>query len=352
MSPFSINNKLVSIKHPPYIIAEISGNHLQSLDRCLDLVTKAASAEASAVKVQTINPSLITLDTDDPRFIVSNGPWKGQKLVDIYRKNQLPLEWHEKIFEHAKNCKIDSFSSPFDIHGVNFLEKLNVPAYKVASNEIHDWRILEEIAKTKKPIIISTGTATKEQIKNTCRFLNRINSGPYAFLYCISAYPPMYEDIHLETIRDMKNELSCEVGISDHALENDAAIAAVAMGATIIEKHLTVARSDGGLDSHFSLEPSEFHSLVKSANNAWKASTGGAQYPGDRDLSKDGIYTRKLWAKSDILPGDIFSWDNVMSIRSPANIDGMAGYEIEDVIGTKAVMKIQKNEPIPRLDVK
>ena len=348
MNPFSINNKLVSTTQPPYIIAEISGNHLQSLDRCLELVTRAASAGASAVKVQTINPDLITLDTDDPRFIVDSGPWKGQRLADIYRKNQLPLEWHEKIFNHAKVCKIDSFSSPFDVNGVSFLEKLNVPAYKVASNEIHDWRILAEIAKTKKPIIISTGTATKKHIKNTCRFLNKRNSGPYAFLYCISAYPPMYEDIHLETIRDMRNEFSCEVGISDHALENDAAVAAISLGATIIEKHLTLARSDGGLDSHFSLEPPELHSLVVSATNVWKANTGGAQYPGDRDLAKDGIYTRKLWAKSDILPGDLLTWDNVMSIRSPANIDGMASYEIEDVIGKKATVKIPKNQPIPR----
>lgn len=342
----TINKRLISSNYPPYIISEISGNHLQSLDRCFDLVRESAEAGASAVKLQTINPSEITIDTDDPRFIVNAGPWKGLKLADIYRDTALPLEWHSKIFDYASQLGIHCFSSPFDVNSVNFLEKLDVPAYKIASNEILDWKLLEVVSKTKKPLIISTGTATLQHISNTTKFLKKINTDQFALLYCVSAYPPKYEDINLQTIADMRERFDCTVGLSDHCLSNEIAIGSIAFGASIIEKHLTILRSDGGHDSHFSLQPSELNSLVLSCNNVWKSLNSGIRYPGEQNLNENGIFVRKLWARTNISKGDEFTWNNVISIRAPSTVPAINSYEYLDLIGKISPVNIPMHEPI------
>ena len=342
-----IDGRDINSDNPPYFIAEISGNHLNSLDRALELVTISKRAGASAVKLQTLDPAKITLDNDDPRFIVNSGPWKGRKLSDIYRETQLPKDWHIKIFNHAKRLGITAFSTPFDHESVDFLEKLGVPAYKVASNEIRDWPLIKKISDTRKPLIISTGTATEEHLMETINFLGDQDFSEAAFLYCISAYPPAYEEMRLRTLFDMNQKIKYEVGLSDHSLTNEAAIASVALGATIIEKHITKSRDDGGSDSHFSLEPNELADLIKSLERTWMAISKPALYPGERDLSKDGIFTRQLWTSNDIEIGDEFSWQNIMSIRAPHNICSISSHRFKEIIGRKSPVKIVKHEMIP-----
>lgn len=341
-----INTRKICNSEPPYFIAEISGNHLNSLERALKLVSIAEEAGASAVKLQTLDPGKITLDTNDPRFIVNSGPWKGRRLADIYRETELPKEWHEKIFEHAKNIGITAFSTPFDHESVDFLENLGVPAYKIASNEITDWPLIDKICMTKKPIIISTGTATKKHLYDTVEFLEGNNASQLAFLYCISAYPPQYEEMRLKTLKEMHNEMDYQVGISDHSLTCEAAIAATALGATIIEKHFTISRKDGGNDSHFSLEPNELAQLIRSLNRTWMAMSKPVLYPGERDLSNDGIFTRQLWTSRAVQPGEAFSWENVVSIRAPHNGKSISSHEYKKVIGKKSMASISANEMI------
>lgn len=345
-APFEIQGRIISRHVKPFVIAEISGNHLGSLERCISLVDEAAAAGADAVKIQTLNPATITLDEEDDRFIVHNGPWAGRRVADIYRENMLPPEWHEQIFRHANDRGIIAFSSPFDIDAVRFLDSLNVPAFKIASNEILDWQLLQAVAETRKPLIVSTGTATEEQLYQTAEFLRRNGAGPTAFLYCVSAYPPVYNEIRLKTIVDMRKRLKVEIGLSDHTIEPEAAIAGVALGASIVEKHITLSREDGGSDAHFSLEPHEFKNLVNALNRTWEAVSGEATYPGSRDLSKDGIFTRQLWSKKKIKKGDLLTWDNIRSLRAPADTEAATSNEFEEIIGKRSNSDIDKNQPI------
>lgn len=346
MKELKIGTTLVGSVHPPYVIAEISGNHLQSLDRCIKIVDEAKRAKASAVKIQTIDPEKITLGGEDKRFIVNSGPWKGRRVREIYKENMLPREWHAKIFDRAKNHGMEAFSSPFDVEAVEFLEKLDVPAYKIASNELLDWRILQIVANTGKPIIASTGNATKEILDASMQFLEKNGANKIALLYCVSAYPPLYEDIYLETIQNMQREHNCVVGLSDHTLSSEVAVASIALGASIVEKHFTLARADGGSDSHFSIEPDELRQLVVSLQRTWKGMSGGAKYPGERDLESDGVFTRQLWSKQRIKTGEEISWDNIQSIRGPQDSGAIPTYEFERVIGQICKNDIDKNEPI------
>ena len=340
-----VGSNTISRNAPPYFIAEISGNHLRSLDRCFKLVKLAFECGASAVKVQTLDPGLITLDTNDERFYVTSGPWKGQKLADIYRQNQLPREWHSKIFEYAHNLGIDAFSSPFDVESVDFLEKLNVPAFKVASNELFDWPIIERICKTKKPIFLSTGLATKDILEKTLSFINRKQGGDLALLYCISAYPPKYEEIHLNTMSELA-KYGHLIGLSDHSITTEASISSIARGGVIIEKHFTLSRDDGGSDAHFSLNPNELKQTIIQINNTWRMCLNGNKFPGDYDTKSNGIFTRQLWTKCKIMAGDVLSWDNIMSIRAPQNSGAKMSYEYEKIIGARSNSYIPCHQPL------
>lgn len=334
-------------KHRPYVIGEISGNHLGSLERCLKLVDIAADAGASAVKIQTIDPGEMTVDTNDPRFIVSEGPWKGYRVADVFRENMLPKEWHRTIFDHAALKGITAFSSPFDIGSIHFLEALDVPAFKVASNEIFDWPMLEAMCQTGKPIIVSTGTASEKLVRDTYNFLRRKGANELAFLHCVSAYPPKYEEMHLETMQCLRMDGDVEVGLSDHTVGNEASIAAVALGATIVEKHITLSRDEGGLDSHFSIEPKELRELVLAVGRAWQSTSKGVKYGGERDLEKDGIFTRQLWTRQDVRRGEILTWENIKSIRAPVRSKGVPTFRYEELLGKVCPESLVADEPVP-----
>ena len=343
----TIGSRKVCRDEPPFIIGEISGNHLGSLARCIELVKVAAEAGVSAVKVQTIDPAKITIDTDDERFIVQHGPWKGRRAADIFREAMLPREWHAKIFEYAKSLGVYAFSTPFDLEAVDFLDGLDVPAFKIASNEIFDWPLLKAICKTGKPMIISTGAARESLIKQTYDYVRRHNARELALLHCVSAYPADYNEMYLNTIQCLKLDEEVEVGLSDHTLGVEASISAVALGATVIEKHITMNRDEGGLDSHFSLEPEEICELVRATRNAWESTKGGIKFGGERNLDKAGIFTRQLWSKKRINAGQTLDWENVKSVRAPMSCNGVPPYKYEELIGRIANSTIECNEPIP-----
>lgn len=342
-----VGSKTISRDFPPYFIAEISGNHLRSLDRCFKLVDIAHKCGASAVKLQTLDPKKITLDTDDKRFIVTSGPWKGQKLAEIYRQNQLPIEWHSKIFDYAKSIGIDAFSSPFDVQSIDFLEKLNVPAFKIASNELFDWPIIERVCKTKKPIFLSTGIANKDILQKTLSFIRSKGGGELALLYCISAYPPKYDEIHLNTMLELA-EFGFPIGLSDHSISPEASISSIVLGGVIVEKHFTISRKDGGSDAHFSLNPIELKDTIIKIKNTWKMSINGCKYPGDYDTAKNGIFTRQLWTKHEVKAGDLLTWDNIMSIRGPQNSGAEMSYDYEKIIGKRSTKCIPCHQPLKK----
>ena len=313
----------------------------------MDIVKAAAQAGVNAVKIQTIDPSKMTVDADDERFIVRNGPWKGRQAADIFREAMLPREWHAKIFDYARSQGLYAFSTPFDQEAVEFLDSMGVPAFKVASNEIFDWPLLATICKTGKPLIMSTGAADGYLVKASYEFVRKHNVKGLALLHCVSAYPAEFRDMHLETIQSLKLDSEVEVGLSDHTLGLEASICAIALGATIIEKHITMSRDDGGLDSHFSLEPRELNELVLATGKAWESTSRGIRFGGERDLDKDGIFTRQLWSKKRIEAGQLLDWGNVKSVRAPISCCGVPPYRFESLIGKNAKSGLDSNEPIP-----
>ena len=322
-------------KYAPFIIAEISGNHNQSLERALEIVEAAARAGVHAVKLQTYTADTMTLDLKEHEFFISDdsSPWKGQSLHDLYNIAHTPWDWHKPIFDHAKKLGLICFSTPFDETAVEFLEKLEAPAYKIASFENTDLPLIQRVAATGKPIIISTGMASQEELDESVDAARKAGCKDLILLKCTSTYPATPENSNLLTIPYLRNRYGCEVGLSDHTLGIGVAIASVALGATVIEKHFTLKRADGGVDSAFSMEPGEMKELVEETKRAWQSL--GEVFVGPTEAEKSSItFRRSLYIVKDLKAGDVLTKENVRAIRPglglpPKYLDQILGKKIK-----------------------
>jgi pseudaminic acid synthase len=312
----TIENTKIGVGSKPFIIAEMSGNHNQSLERALEIVDAVARTGAHAIKLQTYTADTMTLDLKEREFFISDdkSPWKGQSLYDLYKIAHTPWDWHKPIFDHAKKLGLICFSTPFDETSVNFLEKLRSPAYKIASFENTDIPLIQRVASTGKPLIISTGMATLEELDESVNAARQSGCKDLILLKCTSTYPATPENSNLLTIPHLRERYKCEVGLSDHTLGIGVAVASVALGATVIEKHFTLRRADGGVDSTFSMEPAEMKELVEETARAWQSL--GKTYIGPTEAEKSSItFRRSLYIVKDLKAGDILTKENVRAIR-------------------------------------
>lgn len=290
----SIGNRVIGPDHPPFIIAEMSGNHNQSLERALQIVEAAAKAGADALKIQTYTADTMTLDLEQEDFVIQDAGslWKGRALYDLYREAATPWEWHQPIFERCRELGMIGFSTPFDHTSVDFLESMDVPLYKIASFENVDTPLIRRVARTGKPLIISTGMATLAELDEAVRAAREEGCQDLILLKCTSTYPASPAHSNLRTIPHLKQLFGVEAGLSDHTLGIGVAIASIALGATVVEKHFTLRRADGGVDAAFSLEPEEFHSLVTETKQAWQGLGKVAYGPGEHE--KKSLRFRRL----------------------------------------------------------
>jgi pseudaminic acid synthase len=336
----------ISESNRPFIIAEMSGNHNQSLERAITIVDAAADAGAHAVKLQTYTADTITVKggytiTDE------NSLWKGRELYDLYKEAYTPWEWHEPIFEHAYKRGILAFSSPFDQTAVDFLETLKVPAYKIASFENTDHLLIKKVASTNKPIIMSTGVSSIADIDESVQILKKNSHQDFALLKCTSTYPASPENTNLLTIPHMAKLFNCPVGLSDHTMGVGASIAAVALGARIIEKHFTLSRADGGVDSAFSLEPHELKSLVVETERAF-LSMGNVQYGIQQVEEKSRMFKRSLYVIQDIEVGEALTEKNIQSKRPGL---GLHTRYFDDILNRKTNKRLLKGQPLKWEDI-
>lgn len=309
-----INGRSIGKNNPPYIIAEMSANHNGSIDNAFKIIDVAKSSGANAVKLQTYKPDTITLDIDKPEFRIEGGLWNGQTLFQLYKEAHMPWDWHKPLFDYANKLNMTIFSSPFDKTAVDLLEDLNTPAYKIASFEAIDLPLIKYVASTNKPMIISTGMADEEEIEEAIDSAKAGGCNDLAILHCVSGYPAPSSDYNLKTLSDMRTKFNLVIGLSDHTTNNTVAISSVALGSSIIEKHVTLDRKGGGPDDSFSLEPQDLTSLVKDLKTAWEA-LGGVNY--GRKSSEQGNvqFRRSLYFIKDMNKGDLISEDNTKSIR-------------------------------------
>ena len=333
----------IGLNSKPVIIAEMSANHNHSLDRALKIVESVASTGVQMLKLQTYTADTMTLDIDDGDFLIKDkNLWTGQTLHQLYKKAYTPWEWHEPIMKKAKKLGMLCFSSAFDASAVDFLEKLNVPAYKVASFENTDLPLIKKIAETGKPVIVSTGMATLKEIEEVVETIKSSGCKKYVLLKCTSAYPASSENSNILTIPDLRKLFNCEVGLSDHTLGIGSALTAVAHGATVIEKHFTLRRSDGGVDSAFSIEPQEMKILVNEAESAWR-SLGKISY-GPTELEKPSLkFRRSLYVAEDIQINEKFTEKNLRIIR-PGH--GLAPKYYNQVLGCAVNGKLKKGTAV------
>lgn len=336
---FKIANTIISPDHKPFVIAEMSGNHNQSLDRAFAIVDAAAEAGVHALKLQTYTADTITFNGTSDEFVIKdqNSLWKNQNLHKLYQMAYTPWEWHKPIFDRAKAHGMLAFSSPFDTTAVDFLESLDVPCYKIASFENTDHILLKKVAQTGKPIIMSTGVASIADIQESVTVLRKNGCKDLILLKCTSTYPATPESTNLLTIPHMSKLFDCQVGLSDHTMGIGAAIAAVALGARVLEKHFTLSRADGGVDSAFSLEPDELKNLVVESERAFLA-MGKVNYMLSEKEQKSLQYKRSLYVVENVKIDDIFTEKNVRSIR-PSN--GLHTRYYEEILGKKATQNIE-----------
>jgi N-acetylneuraminate synthase len=334
MSVIKIRDRIIGKDAPPFIIAEMSGNHNQTLDRALEIVDSAAETGAHALKLQTYTADTMTLDLDEKDFFVSdsNSLWKGKSLYKLYKEAHTPWNWHKTIFERCRERGIICFSTPFDESAVDFLEQFHVPCYKIASFEITDISLIRKVASTGKPMIISTGMATVAEVDETVRAAREAGCEDLILLKCTSTYPAKPKNTNILTIPHMRDLFGCEVGLSDHTMGVGVAIASVALGATVVEKHFTLRRSDGGVDSAFSLEPMEMQSLVVESERAWQA-LGKISYGPTEKEKKALTFRRSLYIVNDMGSGQVLTEDNLRAIRpgyglNPKYMDKLLGKRI------------------------
>lgn len=338
-----IANRKIGPDFPPFIIAEMSGNHNQSLERSLQIVEAAASAGAHALKLQTYTADTMTLDIDQNEFNITDTQslWKGNSLYQLYQKAYTPWEWHEVIFEHCRKFGLIAFSTPFDETAVDFLESLHVPCYKIASFENKDIPLIRKVASTGKPMIISTGMATAGELDLTVREARNSGCNEIILLKCTSTYPASAENTNIRTIPHMSELFNIQVGLSDHTMGIGTAMASIALGATVIEKHFTLSRADGGVDASFSSEPAEFQALVQESERAWK-SLGTIHY-GATDKEKPSLmYRRSLYVVRDMKAGDLFTKENLRAIRPGY---GLAPQYYDILLGKSVKKDVSKGTP-------
>ncbi len=338
-----IGNKTVGENHPAMIVAELSGNHNGDYNRAIEIIHAAREAGADAIKLQTYTADTITIDCDKPWFMTpGDGLWAGRTLHNLYEEAYTPWEWHEGLFAEARKLGMEAFSSPFDPTAVDYLENLNVPAYKIASFEINDIPLIRKIARLGKPIIFATGIAYEEDIElalNTCKEEGNDN---VILLKCVSAYPTPYNLVNLRMMQGLKDKYDCVVGLSDHTLGGTIPVGSIALGAKMIEKHLTLNRSAGGVDDAFSMEPAEFAQMVKEVRIMEEA-LGSYEYKLTDKQIKERSLSRSLFVVKDIKKGETITEENVRSIR-PGN--GMHTKHYEEVLGRKASQDIEKGTPL------
>ncbi len=342
MREISICNRLIGPEHPPYVICELSANHNGDFDAAIRLIEAAAGTGADAIKIQTYRPDTITLDCDLPEFSIQGGLWDGRKLYSLYEEAHTPWEWHKPMFERARELGIPMFSSPFDFSAVDLLEDLGAPAYKIASFEAVDLPLIRYVAATGKPMIISTGIADAEEIGEAIEAARDGGCSELAILHCVSGYPAPAEDYNFATIPDMIDRFGLVTGLSDHTLDNTTAIASVAVGASIIEKHFTLDKSGGGPDDSFSLEPAEFTQLCQSAKIAW-AAKGRVNYGLKSSEQNNVTFRRSLYVSRDISAGQTFTPENLRSIRPGY---GLAPKHYDAVMGRRAARDLKFGEPL------
>lgn len=344
MNTISIGNKKIGREHKPFIIAEMSGNHNQSLDRALQIVKAAAEAGADAVKLQTYTADTMTLDLSDGAFFIDDKEslWKGNSLYQLYKQAHTPWEWHKPIFDECKKLGMLGFSSPFDATAVDFLEKLDVPAYKIASFENTDLNLIKKVAATKKPMIISTGMATVADLDETVQTARSAGCENLILLKCTSTYPATPESTNILTIPHMQELFGVQVGLSDHTMGIGTAVASVALGATLVEKHFTLSRADGGVDSTFSLEPHELKSLVVETERAWQ-SLGSVHYGPTKGEKSSMKFRRSLYVAKDMMAGEIFTPENLRAIRPGY---GLAPKYYEMILGKKVLKNVKAGTPV------
>lgn len=339
---FKIDKRKIGPDFLPYIIAELSGNHNGNINRAFAIMEAAKSAGADAVKLQTYTADTITIDHDGPGFLIEEGLWKGRSLYELYQEASTPWDWHAALFDKGRELGITVFSSPFDESAVDFLELLECPAYKIASFEAMDFQLLKKVAATGKPVIVSTGMVTYEEVEELVDCLNVFGSSKLALLHCVSSYPALPESSNLRTIASLNKQFNVVAGLSDHTLGTPVAVAAVAHGAAIIEKHVTLSRAEGGVDSAFSLEPSELKKLVDDCKIAWLAN--GEIKIGRQEAAEPNIkFRRSLYIVDSIPAGGILTAENLRSIRPGYGLDPK---HFEKVLGSKVKRSVAKGTPL------
>ncbi|MBR0757035.1 pseudaminic acid synthase [Bradyrhizobium jicamae] len=340
----SIAGRSIGRAHRPFIIAEMSGNHNQSLERALAIVDAAAASGAHALKLQTYTADTMTLDLGEGEFFIDdpNSLWRGTSLHKLYQEAYTPWEWHKPIFARARDHGMIPFSTPFDATAVDFLEELEVPCYKIASFENTDLPLIRKVAATGKPMIISTGMATVADIDEAVRAAHEAGCRDLILLKCTSTYPAAPSDTNLLTIPHMRALFGCEVGLSDHTFGIGAGVASVALGATVIEKHFTLARADGGVDSTFSMEPAEMAALVVETERAWMA-LGQVHYGLTEKEKKSQVFRRSLYVAEDLAPGDALTEQNLRIIRPGL---GLPPKYFETLLGKRVGRAVRKGTPM------
>lgn len=328
----------------PFVVAEMSGNHNQALDRALAIVDAAAASGAHGLKIQTYTADTMTLDLDEREFLVSDpgSLWKGRSLHELYRLAFTPWEWHRPIFDRARSLGMIAFSTPFDSTAVDFLEELDVPCYKIASFENTDLPLIRKVAATGKPMIISTGMATAAELEEAVGAARGAGCKDLVLLKCTSTYPASPADSNLLTIPDLREIFGTEVGLSDHSMGIGAAVASVALGATVIEKHFTLSRADGGVDAAFSMEPAEMAQLVVETERAWQA-LGHVSYGPSAAEQPSLAYRRSLYVVRDLAAGDVLTTENIRAIRPGG---GLAPKHLDAVLGRTVRAPVARGTPL------
>ncbi|MFH1644458.1 MAG: pseudaminic acid synthase [bacterium] len=344
MNEIKILNKIIGVSHKPFIIAEMSGNHNQSLSRALQIVEQAAKAGVDALKLQTYTADTMTIDSENEEFFIKdkNSLWKGESLHKLYQKAYTPWEWHEEIFNRCEELGILGFSTPFDETAVDFLENLNVPFYKIASFENNHIPLLKKVAKTGKPIIMSLGMANLSEIYEAVQTIKNCGNDKIVLLKCTSAYPASPTEANILTIPHMRDLFNLQVGLSDHTLGIGVAVASVALGSTVIEKHFTLSRKDGGVDSAFSLEPDELKSLVIETERAWQ-SLGQVNYEKTAQEKSSLMFRRSIYIVKDLKKGEALTKENLRVIRPGF---GMHPRNYENILGKKISCDVKKGTPL------
>ncbi|MBF0298304.1 MAG: pseudaminic acid synthase [Oligoflexia bacterium] len=342
-----VDQRRIGQSHAPFVVAEMSSNHNQSLERALNIAKAAADAGVDALKLQTYTPETMTLNLDSGDFFISNqdSPWKNRILYELYKQAYTSWEWQEKIFQYCKELKIICFSTPFDSSAVDFLQKLNNPIYKIASFENVDLPLVRRVASLNKPILLSTGMASISELSETVDAIKEQNNNKICLLKCTSSYPSSPKDSHINTIPHMRQLFNVQTGLSDHTLGIGVALASISLGSTIIEKHFTLCRADGGVDAAFSLEPNEMKQLVKEAKMAWQ-SLGNVFYGITESEIKSKVFRRSIYVAEDIMEGELITSKNVRCVRpgyglQPKYYDLIQGKKVNRKLDRGMPMKLE-----------